>query len=195
MNDEQLEHWLDRLAAGDQEAMEEIYRMTRRKVYGTVAVLVSNKEDVNDIVSEIYCQLWRALPGYDRSRPFHFWLNGIIIRQVSSWRRQLWRRFRLTDKTSRLSEEPHVETPDEALAGNELRQDMRDALNRLPYKLRVVVIYRYFYEYTYDEIAELLAIPPGTVKSRVHLALKRLRAKFDTQLDGEAYPNVYSRKH
>ncbi|EGL15671.1 MULTISPECIES: sigma factor [unclassified Paenibacillus] len=84
MNDEQLEHWLDRLAGGDQEAMEEIYRMTRRKVYGTVAVLVSNKEDVNDIVSEIYCQLWRALPGYDRSRPFHFWLNGIVIRQVSS---------------------------------------------------------------------------------------------------------------
>ncbi|SEG25153.1 sigma-70 family RNA polymerase sigma factor [Paenibacillus sp. UNC499MF] len=195
MNDEQLEHWLDRLAAGDQEAMEEIYRMTRRKVYGTVAVLVSNKEDVNDIVSEIYYQLWRALPGYDRSRPFHFWLNGIVIRQVSSWRRQLWRRFRLTDKTSRLSEEPHVETPDEALAGNELRQDVRDAINRLPYKLRVVIIYRYFYEYTYDEIAELLAIPSGTVKSRVHLALKQLRNKFDTQLDEEAYPNVYSRKH
>ncbi|MDK8181810.1 sigma factor [Paenibacillus sp. UMB4589-SE434] len=98
MNDQQLHIWLDRLLDGDLSAFDFIYSQTKHKVYGTVAALVSNKEDVNDIVSEIYCQLWKALPSYDRSRPFLFWLNGIVIKQVHNWRRQIWRQFRLFER-------------------------------------------------------------------------------------------------
>ncbi|MFS0555177.1 hypothetical protein [Brevibacillus sp. 179-C9.3 HS] len=57
MNDQMLELWLDRLLTGDQEAFEVIYSMTRTKIYGTVAAMVTNREDVHDIVSEIYCRL------------------------------------------------------------------------------------------------------------------------------------------
>ncbi|RAV23121.1 sigma-70 family RNA polymerase sigma factor [Paenibacillus contaminans] len=195
MNDQTLELWLERLMSGDQEAMEAIYQMTRKKVYGTVAVLIRRKEDVDDIVSEIYYQLWRSLPAYDRSRPFHFWLNGIMIRQVNNWRRQIWRRFRLLEKNDRLGEKPHAEMPDEAWIETESQKEIQHAINRLPYKLRIVVIYRFYYDYTYDQIGELLQIPQGTVKSRVHLALKQLRKRFDTKLDGEAYRHVYLKKN
>ncbi|MBE1444616.1 sigma-70 family RNA polymerase sigma factor [Paenibacillus sp. OAS669] len=195
MNEQNLEHWLDRLMTGDDEALEVIYGMTRKKVYGTVGMLVRNKQDVNDIVNEIYYQLWRALPSYDRRRPFLFWLNGIVIRQVNHWRRQIWRRFRLIEKHSRLGEEPQVELPGEALIESEFQRELQGTINQLPYKLRIVVIYRFYYDYTYEQIAELLQIPTGTAKSRVHLALKQLRKRFDTELDGEEYQHVFFKKN
>ncbi|MGG1661848.1 sigma-70 family RNA polymerase sigma factor [Brevibacillus sp. NRS-1366] len=185
MNEQMLDLWLDKLIAGDQEAFEVVYSMTSKKIYGTVAAMVSNKEDVHDIVSEIYCQLWRALPSYDRKRPFLLWVNGIVIRQVKSWRRQIWRRFRLLERKNRLGEKPHVEMPDEPLLETESSQEMQRAIMTLPFKLRSVIIYRFYFDYSYDEIAELLQIPIGTAKSRNHLALKRIRAWFDTELNGE----------
>ncbi len=186
MDNEQLNVWLDRLIDGDPDAFEVIYGMTKNKVYATVAALVPHPADVNDIVSEIYYQLWRALPGYDRTRPFLFWLNGIVIRQIRSWRRQLWRRFRLLEKKNRLSVEPHVERPEEPLLENESQKEMQRLINQLPFKLRIVIIYRFYYDFSHEQVAELLQIPLGTVKSRNHLALKQLRQWLDTQANEEA---------
>ncbi|NEW05655.1 sigma-70 family RNA polymerase sigma factor [Paenibacillus sp. SYP-B3998] len=196
MDDQQLNTWLDRLIAGDQAAFEVIYGMTRKKVYGTVTALVNNKEDVNDIMSEIYYQLWRALPNYDRKRSFLFWLNGIVIKQINNWRRQIWRRFRLIEKKNRLSEEPHVDMPDELFMDNEAHQEMKTMIQKLPFKLRIVLLYRYYYDYSHNEIAELLQIPTATVRSRNHLALKHIRERFENQLDGEAVTkNGYLQKN
>jgi len=186
MNEQQVHQWLDRLIAGDPAAFDVIYSMTRNKIYGTVSALVANKEDVNDIVSEIYFQLWRALPGYDRTRPFLFWLNGLVIKQVYGWRRQIWRRFRLLEKKSRLDSDPDVVKPDEIAIDNESAGEMIRIINKLPFKLRIVLIYRYYYDFSNEEIAELLGIPAGTVRSRHHLALKKLRTRFARQLDKEA---------
>ncbi|MCP3775624.1 sigma-70 family RNA polymerase sigma factor [Paenibacillus sp. MZ04-78.2] len=186
MDNEQLNVWLDRLIDGNPDAFEVIYGMTKNKVYATVAALVAHPADVNDIVSEIYYQLWRALPSYDRTRPFLFWLNGIVLRQISSWRRQLWRRFRLLEKKNRLSVEPHVERPEEPLLENESQREMQRLINQLPFKLRIVIIYRFYYDFSQEQVAELLQIPLGTVKSRNHLALKQLRQWLDTQANKEA---------
>ncbi|MGF9909610.1 sigma-70 family RNA polymerase sigma factor [Brevibacillus porteri] len=194
MNDQMLELWLDRLLDGDQEAFEVVYSMTRTKIYGTVAAMVTNKEDVHDIVSEIYYQLWRSLPAYDRKRPFLFWVNGIVIRQVKNWRRQIWRRFRLLERKQSLEEEQHVETPDEPMLAMESATEMQQAIQKLPFKLRIVVIYRYYYDYTYDQIAELLQLPVGTAKSRNHLALKRIREWIDVEWNEEELQACLSKK-
>ncbi|MFC8686996.1 sigma-70 family RNA polymerase sigma factor [Brevibacillus porteri] len=194
MNDQMIELWLDRLLDGDQEAFEVVYSMTRTKIYGTVAAMVTNKEDVHDIVSEVYYQLWRSLSGYDRKRPFLFWVNGIVIRQVKNWRRQIWRRFRLLERKQSLEEEQHVETPDEPMLAMESTTEMQQAIQKLPFKLRIVVIYRYYYDYTYDQIAELLQIPVGTAKSRNHLALKRIREWIDVEWNEEELQTCLPKK-
>ncbi|MCM3288877.1 sigma-70 family RNA polymerase sigma factor [Paenibacillus sp. MER 180] len=185
MNEQEWNRWIDRLIEGDIEAFEVIYSVTKQKVYGTVSMLVSNREDVNDIVSNIYCKLWQALPSYDRTRPFLFWLNGIVIRQVQDWRRQIWRRFRLLERNRILDEKRSPDPPDELLIEQERQSELLTLINKMPYKLRVVVIYRYYCHYTNEDIAELLSIPVGTVKSRNHLALKQLRRRFGTQLERE----------
>lgn len=195
MDNQELDQWLDRLIAGEEAAFDVIYQLTRTKIYGTVAALIRNKEDVNDIVSEIYCQLWRALPNYDRKRPFLFWLNGLVIKQVNNWRRQIWRRFRLLEKKTRLYEEQYVEMPEVSLIETESNSEMQSLMNRLPFKLRAVIIYRFYYEFSYEQIAELLRIPVGTAKSRNHLALKQLRKWVDTkQVEEGLTEHVYLKK-
>ncbi|OAB26113.1 RNA polymerase subunit sigma [Paenibacillus macquariensis subsp. defensor] len=182
MNDQELRPWIDRLIEGDEAAFDVIYDLTKKKVYGTVTMLIHNKEDVNDIVNEVYCQMFKSLPTFDRSRPFLYWVNGIVMNQINSWRRQVWRRFRLLEKHHMNQEHRPPELPDELLIQSEGQQQLLDLIGKLPYKLRVVVLYKYYYDYSNDEIAELLRIPVGTVKSRNSLALKQIRQRFGTHL-------------
>ena len=68
----------------------------------------------------------------------------------------------------------------------DLQQELFNLVRQLSYKLRVVVILRYFHDYALEEIADMLQIPVGTVKSRHHLALKELRKRFE-MTGGDAY--------
>ncbi len=68
---------------------------------------------------------------------------------------------------------------DEGILHKETRSELVEVVQKLSYKHREVVIMRYFHEYSLDEIAALLQIPVGTVKSRLHMALKRLRTEME----------------
>lgn len=160
---------------GNKEAFRQVYDQTVDQVYRTVSFLVHDLQDIEDIMSDIYMQLWLSLDKYDSQRPFHRWLNGLAIRQVQDWRRKRWRRFRLIERQNRLDtllEEP--EAGNKALR-NETSDELQFLLNGLSYKLRVVIVLRYYHDYAFNEIAELLELPLGTVKSRHHAAIKQLR--------------------
>lgn len=88
MQGSDLTPWLQRLKEGDKEAFRYVYDLTVDNVYRTVALLVSGRQDIEDIMNEIYLKLWLSLPNYDPSRPFRNWLHGITIRQVQDWRRK-----------------------------------------------------------------------------------------------------------
>lgn len=95
MTEEELHDCLQRMSKGEQEAFVLLHNRIRKQVYGTVSLLVNRQADVADVVNEIYIELFRCLPHYDRQRPFGAWLNGMIVRQCSSWNRRSWRRLRL----------------------------------------------------------------------------------------------------
>ncbi len=193
MADLDFHAWVQRLMAGDQAAFEAVYEHTCEDVFRTVTFLIGNTHDVHDIVNEVYIEMWKSLPSYDPSRSFRFWLHGLIVRQVSNWRRKRWRRFRLLDR-SRLLEKAEPAKADEAILREESQEEQMAAINKLSYKLRVVIILRYYHDYSLDEIASLLGIPVGTVKSRHHLALKQLRKNYLTQANGRVEtPHAYGR--
>lgn len=184
MTDLQLHTWINQAIAGDHAAFESLYEHTLDDVYRTVTFLVSNSQDVQDIVSEVYIQLWHSLPNYDPGRPFHFWLHGLVVKQVNSWRRGIWRRFRLLER-SHLQEEPQSESIERAVLLGESAEELLSVIGKLSYKLRVVIVYRYFHDYSLDQIATMLQIPVGTVKSRHHLALKEIRKRYATLVNGK----------
>ncbi|WP_432805972.1 sigma-70 family RNA polymerase sigma factor [Halalkalibacter oceani] len=192
MDDEQqqLAVFVRQIRMGRQEAYSELYERTVQDVYKTVHFLSDNKTDVDDIVQDSFIQAFKALDKYDMERPFKPWLLGIAIKQVHAYRRKKWMRLR----TIRRVEEQEIgkesllyNQADERLANDDLFR----SIEQLPFKLKQVVILHYLNDYSQEVVAGILDIPLGTVKSRVHAALKKLRQKEEIrQNDAKKVRNV-----
>jgi RNA polymerase sigma-70 factor (ECF subfamily) len=176
--EEEIKAAVKQAIGGDREAFDFIYLHTRDDVYRTVSFLLSNLDDVHDVVNEVYIRLWKSLPNYDEALPFRSWLHGLMIHQVQDWRRKVWRRWRLGNRQKEMGLAGEESVP---ALDMETRDELMKAVHQLPYKLRVVIILRYFHDYTLEDTASILNIPVGTVKSRHHLAVKELRKKYDQE--------------
>lgn len=174
MQSEYMYQLLTKMKDGDQQAFHTIYDATYQDVYRTVCFMVDHPQDREDVMNEIYMQMWTSLATYDTNRPFHFWLHGLVIRQVQRFRVKSWRRFRIFERIRGFSqEESHWDQP--AVLTDGTNQLISQAIQKLTDKQRAVIILRFFHDYTLEEIATLLDIPLGTVKSRYHAALQSLR--------------------
>lgn len=112
--------------SGRQEAYGELYEKTIQDVYKTVHFLIEEKTDVDDVVQDIYFQVYQALRQFDRARPFRPWLMGIVVRQIRSYRRKTWTRFRILKK----AEEHKVEKLPKELQGEfQQAKDFIDYVN------------------------------------------------------------------
>ncbi|MHC0039501.1 sigma-70 family RNA polymerase sigma factor [Pseudoneobacillus sp. C159] len=170
---------IERMKEGDIEAFDEVYRLTIDSVYRTVYMMMPYKQDVDDIVSEIYVQLWRSVHNYRSESPFQHWLNGLVFRQVKNWKLKAWKRFNLLNK-KKLLETEHYELTENSILRDEQNQQLVQVIHQMSYKLREIVVLYYFHDYSLKELAQVLDIPLGTVKSRHHLALKNLRANYQS---------------
>lgn len=166
---------LRQMAAGSKEAFRVVYEHSKEEVYRTVSLLVNNKQDVNDVVNEVYAEMLKSLSKYQFDRPFRAWLTGLTIRQVHNWNRKLWRRFRIHERNARMEVHVPVADTESLYLLSEHRGELIRLVQGLSYKHRSVIVLCYYHEYSFEEIAELLNIPIGTVKSRHHTALNRLR--------------------
>ncbi|MEJ9219070.1 sigma-70 family RNA polymerase sigma factor [Paenibacillus glucanolyticus] len=174
MQSEYMYQLLTQMKDGHQQAFHAMYDATYQDVYRTVSFLVDHPQDREDVMNEIYMQMWTSLANYDTNRPFHFWLHGLLIRQVQRFRVKSWRRFRIFERIRAFSwEESHWDQP--AVFMDETNQMISKAIQQLTDKQRTVIILRFFHDYALEEIATLLEIPLGTVKSRYHAGLTALR--------------------
>lgn len=174
MQSEYMFQLLKQMKDGDQQAFHAMYDATYQDVYRTVSFLVDHAQDREDVMNEIYMQMWTSLANYDTNRPFHFWLHGLVIRQVQRFRVKRWRRFRIFERIRDFArEESHWDQPSVLMDGT--NQMISQAIHKLTDKQRTVIILRFFHDYTLEEIATLLDIPLGTVKSRYHAGIQALR--------------------
>jgi len=129
---------------------------------------------VDDTVQEVYLRVYKSLESFDTNLPFKPWLTGITLRQVSEARRKRWKIMRLLDKlfSFRLADNPDIA---ESVAAQDLYEQVIKRVEKLSPKLREVILLRYVYDFSQEEVAHILAIPLGTVKSRLNSALVKLR--------------------
>ncbi|WP_046228191.1 sigma-70 family RNA polymerase sigma factor [Paenibacillus dauci] len=181
MNELELQDCLHQMEQGDRDAFRTFYATYKDYIYRTVLLLVNRREDAADVVSEVYMALFRSLQNYNTDKPFQKWLNGLIVAQTSNWNRKLWRRFRLHLRTTAYHEdEPITQSGAETtVIRQESEHELLSLVQELPSKLRSVVIMRYYQEYSFQEVADVLDIPLGTAKSRHHQAIARLRKDPD----------------
>lgn len=174
MKDVNIHPLLLRMKDGDKTAFAELYEETRDDVYRMIAMLVPNTNDHVEVCSDVYIQVWKSFQSYEDSRPFRYWLHGIAIRQASNYKRNLWRRFRLIEKQKQ-SPQPFAASSADSLLHKEIRDELLEEIWKLSPKLRHVIVLRYYHDYSFEQMSALLDIPIGTVKSRHHTALNKLR--------------------
>ena len=149
------------------------------RLYAAALLLCSNSEDAEDLTFRTLNQAIRKIKTFDPSRNFYTWLYTILL----NFRRMDLRRKR----TSVISVGSTADLPEVAIecfaeklecSGND---QLSEALKALSPQLRETVVLRYYDEKTIDEIAAILQVPPGTVKSRLHNA----RIALNTLLSGK----------
>ncbi len=173
-NNPELLELIRSAAAGSRRAFADLYDLTHRDVCQTVHFLVKDTADRDDVVQEIYIQLYKSLTRFDPNRPFRPWLIGLVMRQVSAYRTKRWMSFQLLARERKHAVEvQHDFAPD--LVDKLDNRHLLQKIDGLPFRLKQVVVLRYLHDYSQDEVASILGVPVGTVKSRLHSALKRLR--------------------
>ncbi len=159
----------------------------QRPVYSVALRMVGRVEDAEDITQETFVRLFRALDRYDPSRPFRAWLFTIVSRLAIDHLRR--RRVRLISLTEPLPENAGEERerdlldpgagPEQLAIENEEERDAEELIQSLPPHYRIVVIMRHLQDLSYEEIAEALHLPLGTVKARIHRARALLKEKLE----------------
>ncbi|MFD0590374.1 sigma-70 family RNA polymerase sigma factor [Paenibacillus sp. GCM10027627] len=180
MKDERLRGWAALMIKGDEEAFQLFFEETKSHAYSMIYYLIGHERDVDDIMSEVYIALLRSLGSYDQGRPIIPWFNGLIIRQVRSWRRGIWRSFRVLNRAKKVYGREKGGAVDAAIEAVGNREEVLPFVNRLSHKLREVIVLKYYQDCSLESIADVLNIPVGTVKSRHSLALKQLRSFMET---------------
>ena len=142
--------------------------------YSVAAVILGDRQDAEDAVHDAAETAWRRWGDLRERDRFEAWFGRILVNECRDRLRRRGRR-RVAEITRLALESEHPVSSDaaETLA---LRDMLRRALDRLPPEERVVVVLRYEADLTIPAIAELVGVPEGTAKSRLHYALRRLRA-------------------
>ncbi|MFQ5453428.1 MAG: RNA polymerase sigma factor, partial [Candidatus Zixiibacteriota bacterium] len=134
-----------------------------------------NKDDAHDISQEAFLRVYRSAKTYDASQPFIPWFYTIISNLCRTWlRKRTVRNNRMidVDDTSYLLVDR--ENPEITLLKKETIKHLRQSLMELPFEDREIITLQHFRGMSYDEIADLLNIPRGTVMSRLYYARKKL---------------------
>ena len=175
--------------AGDEAAFNQLYEQTGTAIYRTIFSMVQNEETAWDIHQNTYLLAWRGLHKLEKPEAFLAWLRRIAVNEAV---KELTKEDSLTfsELTSDEDEEPQfAETrssyqPEIELDKKEAARLVREILEKMPKKQKLIVGMYYYEGYSIKEIAEALNVTQGTVKTQLHLGRKRVEAEV-RRLEGE----------
>lgn len=171
-----LEELLAAAARGDEQAFATLYDLTSSRVYGMVLRVVRDAAQSAEVTQDIYLEVWRQSARFDSSKGAVLpWLLMIAHRRAVDRVRAAQSAVVRDDKYAVLNEERPFDSVSEQVQTSLEAQRVRKVLNDLTPAQREAVSLAYFGGYTHSEVAELLKIPLGTVKTRIRDGLIRMR--------------------
>jgi RNA polymerase sigma-70 factor (ECF subfamily) len=182
-----MDRLIERCLLGDQVAWEQIVRQHWRKVFNLAYKFVGRHDEAEDLTQDIFLKIFKALKTFDRRANFQTWLisisRNLCIDHYRSVRKERETMARDVD-ASELVPVSRERGPHGELEQGDLKHLIRLALAELPATLRQAVVLRDLQEFSYQEIADQLGLPEGTVKSRINRGrlelarqLRRLQAQ------------------
>ena len=179
-----------RVKKGDRHAFELLFSRYQHKILNLISRYLRDREDVEDVAQETFIKAFRALPRFRGESAFYTWLYRIAINTAKNHLVARSRRppgtdidvddAEYMDGTEALRES---ESPESAFARDELSAEIDLAISQLPDDLRSAVTLREFDGLTYEQIAEIMDCPVGTVRSRIFRAREAIDARIQPFLN------------
>jgi len=159
------------VASGDETALTALIDRYAASVHAYLLRYSNSREDADDLLQETWMRVARSARSFDTARRFRSWIYGI----ATNLARDLFRRRMTRDRALRTLSMAPPATPS---ADSADRGELRERIAELPENMRAALLLRYYEGMSEAEMAEVLNVPRGTVKSRLHAALRRLRGEY-----------------
>ena len=166
---------VERCRAGDESAFAELVDRHKRPVFGLIARLVPDQGQVDDLAQEVFIRVYRGLPYFRGTARLSTWIYRIVVNLCSEARSRRRPAASLdeTDEHGRKTHEPGAHDP--SYRELEFRDRLEKAMAELPENYRVLVAAHYLDGVKYEDLAEALDLPLGTVKTHLYRAKRQLR--------------------
>jgi RNA polymerase sigma-70 factor (ECF subfamily) len=186
---------VERVQRGDKKAFELLVIKYQRKLLRLVSRLVRDQAEAEDAVQEAFIKAYRAIPQFRGDSAFYTWLYRIGINTAKNYLVTQGRRAPTSTESNAEEAETFddgeqlrdINTPESMLATKQIAATVNTAMDALPEELRVAITLREIEGLSYDEIAEAMGCPIGTVRSRIFRAreavAEKLRPLLGTSLD------------
>lgn len=193
--DEQL---LREYLAGESASFELLVRRHANELHRFALRFTGDSVSADDVVQETFLQVHIGANSFDPKRRFKPWLFTVAANKARDHLRRGRRRRELSYESQVGGDDEagqsyidllyrEEDDPDEELLLEEKRRTVRAAVDQMPQKLREILILAYFHRFPYQDIAEIVGIPLGTVKSRLHAAVARFAAHYRSIVEEKNY--------
>jgi RNA polymerase sigma-70 factor (ECF subfamily) len=184
---------VERARAGDRAAFHELFQKYHRRAFAIAIGVVKRPEDALDVVQDAFIKVHRHIGTFQGSSSFYTWLYRIVmnlaidhirkVRKVTEWGDDVQRSDDAGDGTL----VPHMpdENPSKAVVRRELTDKIMQALDTLPEYHRAVIVLREIEGLSYEEMAQVLDVPKGTIMSRLFHARRKLQEQLEPYLEGD----------
>jgi RNA polymerase sigma-70 factor (ECF subfamily) len=162
---------IERCLRGDQQAWEQIVRQYWRRVFNVAYKFVGRHDEAEDLTQDVFLKVFKSLATFDRRANFQTWLVSVSRNLCIDHYRSVRKERETIDRDVNAADLSPVSVEVSAhvvLERSDLAQELRRALQQLPETLRTAVVMRDIQELSYQEIADRLHLPEGTVKSRIN---------------------------
>ena len=192
MSDQNLldEQLVERVQRGDKAAFNLLVKKYQQKVVNLVARYVNNPGDVPDVAQEAFIKAYRALPTFRGESAFYTWLYRIAVNTAKNYLTSQGRRPPSSDVEAEDAESyggsealQEVSTPENLALTDEIKRTVFSAIEALPEDLRTAITLRELEGLSYEEIAEIMDCPVGTVRSRIFRAREAIDKKLQPLIE------------
>jgi RNA polymerase sigma-70 factor (ECF subfamily) len=190
LTDQQL---VAKVQKGDSRAFDLLVLKYQHKIFALISRYVRDRDEVQDVAQEAFIKAYKALPSFRGESAFYTWLYRIAINTAKNYLVSRSRRPPGSDVELEDAEYfesggglREIENPENALFGAELKAVVDGAISALPEDLRTAITLREFDGLSYEEIADIMACPVGTVRSRIFRAREAIDALVSQHMHGEA---------
>jgi RNA polymerase sigma-70 factor (ECF subfamily) len=182
---------VDRWQAGDIQAFESLIRRHERRVFGLLLRMLGSVEEAQDVAQEAFLNLHRHGHRFRSQSRFSTFLYRVAVNAALNRRRSLGRRRARTEALERRQEAgddlpSSPRNPEDAASGGEIQERVQNAILTLPPHLRVPLVLFDIEGCSYSDVANVLQVAEGTVKSRIHRARQALRERLRDLVDDPA---------